>query len=294
MMRIKEAYHMLLQKLQQMYIARESSQIADIVMESITGYSRTERLVHQDSMLDTQQMILLTEHIKELEGGRPVQYVLGKCWFQDMPFKVDERALIPRPETEELVEYIKNLYRNIPCQQESPCKIIDIGTGTGCIAISLKKVFPSFEVWAVDKSAKAIELAKENDALLDANILFKQTDILEESKNDSLPAFNIIVSNPPYIPQHESKELDKHVIDFEPHDALFVTNNDPLEFYKAIIEFSEHHLLRGGMIFFETHQQYAKDVFQLLEESEFEQVQLHKDFQGKDRIVSGRKTGASL
>ena len=273
MMRIKEAYQMLLQKLQQMYVARESSQIADMVMESITGYSRTERLVHQDSMLDTQQMILLEEHIKELEGGRPVQYVLG---------------------TEELVEYIKNLYRNIPCQQESPCKIIDIGTGSGCIAISLKKMFPSFEVWAVDKSSKAIELAKENAALLEANILFKQSDILEKLKNDSLPAFNLIVSNPPYIPQHESKELDKHVIDFEPHDALFVTNNDPLEFYKAIIEFSEHHLLRGGMIFFETHEQYAKNVAQLLEESEFEQVQLHKDFQGKDRIVSGRKTGASL
>jgi len=294
MMRMKEAYQLIQQRLQSMYEPREASQIAEMVIEKITGYTRTERLVHHEKLLNADQAVMFEHDLKELEGGRPVQYVLGECCFQNMLFKVDERVLIPRPETEELVESIKAHYNNNPCSVDNPCKLIDIGTGSGCIAVSLKKAFPLFEVWAVDKSIKALELAKENANKLDAKISFKQSDILEESKNDSLPAFNIIVSNPPYIPQNESKELDKHVIAFEPNEALFVTNQDPLEFYKAIVEFAEHHLLRGGMIFFETHEKYAKGVIQLLEENEFEQVQIKKDLQGKDRIVSGKRMGASL
>lgn len=294
MMQMKEAYQVLQQRLQSMYEPREASQIADMVIEKITGYSRTERLVHHEKILNTDQATMFEQDVKELESGRPVQYVLGECWFQNMVFKVDERVLIPRPETEELVEYIKAFYKNIPCNIDNTCKLIDIGTGSGCIAVSLKKAFPLFDVWAVDKSFRALELAKENAKKLDAKISFKQSDILEESKNDSLPAFNIIVSNPPYIPQHESKEIERHVIAFEPNEALFVTNQDPLEFYKSIVAFAEHHLLRGGMIFFETHEKYADGVVQLLEENEFEQVQIKKDLQGKDRIVSGKRMGASL
>lgn len=294
MMRMKEAYQLLQQRLQSMYEPREASQIAEMVMEKITGYSRTERLIHHEKLLNADQTEIFEEDLKELESGRPVQYVLGECWFQDMVFKVDERVLIPRPETEELVEYIKSSYKNIPCSVDNPCRLIDIGTGSGCIAVSLKKALPLFEVWAVDKSLKALELAKENAKILDVEISFKQSDILEELKNDSLPAFNVIVSNPPYIPHNESKELEKHVIAFEPNEALFVTNQDPLEFYKAIVEFAEHHLLRGGMIFFETHEKYASGVVQLLEENEFEQIQIKKDLQGKDRIVSGKRMGASL
>lgn len=294
MMRMKEAYQLLQQRLQSMYEPREASQIAEMVMEKISGYSRTERLIHHEKLLNADQTEIFEEYLKELESGRPVQYVLGECWFQDMVFKVDERVLIPRPETEELVEYIKSCYKNIPCSVDNPCRLIDIGTGSGCIAVSLKKALPLFEVWAVDKSLKALELAKENAKILDVEISFKQSDILEESKNDSLPAFNVIVSNPPYIPLNESKELEKHVIAFEPNEALFVTNQDPLEFYKAIVEFAEHHLLRGGMIFFETHEKYARGVVQLLEENEFEQIQIKKDLQGKDRIVSGKRMGASL
>lgn len=294
MMRMKEAYQLLQQRLQSMYEPREASLIAEMVMEKITGFSRTERLIHHEKLLTAEQTELFDEDLKELESGKPVQYVLGECWFQNMVFKVDERVLIPRPETEELVEYIKAYYNNIPNSVNNACKLIDIGTGSGCIAVSLKKALPFCDVWAVDKSIKALELAKENANILDVKISFKQTDILEESKNDSLPAFNVIVSNPPYIPLKESKELEKNVIAFEPNEALFVTNQDPLEFYKAIVEFAEHHLLRGGMIFFETHEKYAKGVTQLLEENEFEQVQIKKDLQGKDRIVSGKRMGASL
>ena len=153
---------------------------------------------------------------------------------------------------------------------------------------------PSCDVWAIDKSKSAIALAKENASLLNTSIHFKEADILSEAKNDSLPAFNIIVSNPPYILPEEKAYLNKNVIDFEPKEALFVTNTDALEFYKAIIDFSAHHLLRGGLLFFETHEDHASEVKFLMESNEFEHVHIKKDLQGKDRIVWGKKMGASL
>lgn len=294
MMRIKEGYQWMKHQLQLMYEPREASMIAAMVMQHITDYSRAERLVHEDQLLNDYQTETFQEYLKELLGGKPVQYVLGTSWFQNMPFKVDERVLIPRPETEELVEYVKAKYKNLACNEEGNCNIIDIGTGSGCIAVSLKKAFPLFEIWAIDKSLTVLELAKENARNLEAEISFHQTDILGVLQNDSFPAFDAIVSNPPYIPMQETKEMGNNIIGFEPHEALFVTDEDPLQFYKAILAFSEHHLLRGGMIFFETHELFANEVVLLLEENEFEQVQLKKDFQGKDRIVIGKKMGASL
>lgn len=294
MMLIKEAYQILVHDLQSMYDARESSQIADMALESITGLSRTERLVHHDAIMNNEQEIVFNQQLEELKHGRPIQYVIGNCWFQEMQFKVDERVLIPRPETEELVELIIREINHHKGIVQRPFSILDIGTGSGCIAISLKKAIPNCEVWAIDKSKSAIALAKENATLLNTSIYFKEADILSEAKNDSLPAFNIIVSNPPYILPEETTHLRKNVVDFEPKEALFVTNADPLEFYKAITDFSGHHLLRGGLLFFETHEDHASEVKLLLESNEFEHVQIKKDFQGKDRIVWGKKMGASL
>lgn len=294
MMLIKEAYQILVHDLQSMYDARESSQIADMALESITGLSRTERLVHHDAIMNNEQEIAFNQQLEELKHGRPIQYVIGNCWFQQMQFKVDERVLIPRPETEELVELIIREINHVKGFVHKSCSIIDIGTGSGCIAISLKKAMPSCDVWAIDKSKSAIALAKENASLLNTSIHFKEADILSEAKNDSLPAFNIIVSNPPYILPEEKVYLNKNVIDFEPKEALFVTNTDALEFYKAIIDFSAHHLLRGGLLFFETHEDHASEVKFLMESNEFEHVHIKKDLQGKDRIVWGKKMGASL
>ena len=293
-MRIKEAYLELQHAIQALYEKREAANIAELVLEKITGLSRSQRLIQHDQLLEQQQLEEFETCKEALQSGRPVQYVIGSSWFQDMLFKVDERVLIPRPETEELVELIKEHYAQKSQEQKNNFRIIDIGTGSGCIAISLKKRFPSWEVWALDKSKKAIALASENGKLLDADISFVELDILSEAKNDSLPAYNAIVSNPPYIPKNEERELHKHVREHEPHEALFVTNQDPLQFYKAIIDFSSHHLLRGGMIFFETHESYAASVKQLMEEHDFEEVQVKKDMQGKDRIVWGKRTGASL
>lgn len=293
-MRIKEAYHQLQQSLQPVYENREASNIANLIMEDITGLDRATRVIHHDESLTEAQMERYSQCREELLHGRPAQYVLGHAWFCDMRFQVDEHVLIPRPETEELVMEVKKMYADFRNDQDYHFKLIDIGTGSGCIAIAMKKYFPDWDVWALDKSDKAIAVAKTNAILLDTEIHFVESDILKEAKSDHLPAFDLIISNPPYIPTEDKKEMDGHVLDHEPHSALFVTDNDPLQFYRAIVLFSDHHLLRGGMLFFETHELYAQDVAALMEENGFENISIKKDFQEKERIVFGRRTGASL
>ena len=293
-MRIKEAYHQLQQSIQPLYENREASNIADLIMEDITGWDRSRRIVHHDALLSEPQLERYTHCKEELLHGRPTQYVLGHAWFCGMRLQVDEHVLIPRPETEELVMEVKKMYADISTDRDHLFKMVDIGTGSGCIAIALKKYFPDWDVWAVDKYNGALAIAKKNAVLLDTEVRFVASDILKEAKTDFLPAFDLIISNPPYIPSEDKSAMDDRVLDHEPHDALFVTDNDPLQFYKAIIAFSEQHLLRGGMLFFETHELYAQEVAALLEANGFEHIVVKKDFQEKERIVMGRRAGASL
>lgn len=293
-MRIKEAYHQLQQSIQPLYENREASNIADLIMEDITGWDRSRRIVHHDALLSEPQLERYTHCKEELLHGRPTQYVLGHAWFCGMRLQVDEHVLIPRPETEELVMEVKKMYADISTDRDHLFKMVDIGTGSGCIAIALKKYFPDWDVWAVDKYNGALAIAKKNAVLLDTEVRFVASDILKEAKTDLLPAFDLIISNPPYIPSEDKSAMDDRVLDHEPHAALFVTDNDPLQFYKAIIAFSEQHLLRGGMLFFETHELYAQEVAALLEANGFEHIVVKKDFQEKERIVMGRRAGASL
>ena len=293
-MRIKEAYHQLQQSIQPLYENREASNIADLIMEDITGWDRSRRIVHHDALLSEPQLERYTHCKEELLHGRPTQYVLGHAWFCGMRLQVDEHVLIPRPETEELVMEVKKMYADISTDRDHQFKMVDIGTGSGCIAIALKKYFPDWDVWAVDKYNGALAIAKKNAVLLDTEVRFVASDILKEAKTDFLPAFDLIISNPPYIPSEDKSAMDDRVLYHEPHDALFVTDNDPLQFYKAIIAFSEQHLLRGGMLFFETHELYAQEVAALLEANGFEHIVVKKDFQEKERIVMGRRAGASL
>ena len=293
-MRIKEAYHQLQQSIQPLYENREAANIADLIMEDITGWDRSRRIVHHDALLSEPQLERYTHCKEELLHGRPTQYVLGYAWFCDMRLQVDEHVLIPRPETEELVMEVKKMYADISTDGDHLFKMVDIGTGSGCIAIALKKYFPDWDVWAVDKYNGALAIAKKNAVLLDTEVRFVASDILKEVKTDLLPAFDLIISNPPYIPTADRSAMDDRVLDHEPHAALFVTNEDPLQFYKAIIAFSEQHLLRSGMLFFETHELYAQEVAALLEENGFEHIVVKKDFQEKERIVMGRRAGASL
>ena len=294
LMHIREAYQDIRTALSGLYESREASVMADMVMEEITGWNRSARLVHFDHEMNEEQLTTMENCKKELLNGRPIQYVLGHAWFCDMRFRVDERALIPRPETAELIHLIKSLYQDMPIRNHYTIRALDIGTGSGCIAISLKKYFPEWEVWSLDKSQAALELAKQNAVLLDAAVHFEAYDILNDSRSTNWKSFDLIVSNPPYIPAAESRQMAKHVLEHEPHLALFTTNENPLEFYEAILDFGDLHLLRGGMMFFETHMDYAEDVAKLMEEHDFTEVTIHKDMQGKDRMVYGTRGGSSL
>lgn len=291
---IKEAYHNLIKTLTPLYGNRESSNISDWVIEHLTGWDRSKRLIYHDALLEEKQLEKFQSFKIELLNGRPVQYVLGESWFAGMAFFVDERVLIPRPETEELVDFITKKYLSVKHSKESRFKLLDIGTGSGCIAIALKKTFPLWEIHAIDDSQGALDVASINAEKHSCPIHFTKADITLDIENETIPSFEVIVSNPPYIPLSDMIEMEDHVLKFEPHQALFVTNNDPLQFYKKIISFSMHHLLRGGMLFFETHSDYANEVANLLEENDFEQIEIKQDFQGRERIVCGKKMGASL
>lgn len=293
-MRINEAYQLLKSSISNWYDNRESATIADLVMEELTGWERSKRIIYHDKEMNEDQLELFDRYKTSLEHGKPVQYVLGSTWFNGIRFQVDENVLIPRPETEELVEEVKKMYAQRSNKEEHEIKAIDIGTGSGCIAIALKKHFPSWEVWGIDNSEGAINLAEKNAESNQTHVIFRKLDILTEIKNDRLPAFDVIVSNPPYIPHSDKEEMTPQVLEHEPHDALFVTNNDPLQFYRSIVTFSTYHLLRGGWIFFETHADFSNAVAELLEENEFEEIQVKKDMQGRERMVIARKIGASL
>ena len=290
---IKQAHQYLIKSIHSLYDNREVKSIADWVIEDLTGMNRSGMIVHHDEELDEEQEKKLEQYAEELQHGRPVQYVLSKAWFMGMPFFVDERVLIPRPETEELVGLVKSFYKH-SIEINEKMILVDIGTGSGCIAIALKKYFNSFEIWGIDNSNGALEVATINAKNLDTIIHFEKNDILEDEDDEGLPVFDIIVSNPPYIPMKDKKEMEAVVLNHEPHLALFVKNENPLEFYNGILSFANRHLKRGGMIFFETHPEFSYGVASLMEEFEFENVEVKKDMYGKDRMVFGKKSGASL
>jgi release factor glutamine methyltransferase len=287
-MQVQDAFIELRQNLSALYDERESDLIAQWVIEHLTGLSRSARLIHKTEDLTTEQESNFQTYRKELLQSRPVQYVLGEAWFSGMKFFVDERVLIPRPETEELVGEV-GASRQSTVASRQPTRVLDIGTGSGCIPISLKKKNPGWDVWAVDLSEGALDVASQNAKNLGAEIHFSKVDILDEDSRADLPVFDIIVSNPPYIPLKDKGEMHDNVLLHEPHMALFVANEDPLVFYREIIEFSVDHLKPGGLLFLEIHEKLAAQVLSLISVEKYQQVILKKDMQGRDRIISAVK-----
>lgn len=219
--------------------------------------------------------------MSQLKSGKPVQQIIGQAYFWDRFYKVNEHTLIPRPETEELLYWIRQMqYKNIQ-------NIIDIGTGSGCIACTLKLFFPEANVYALDISADALAIAQTNAANNNLDIHFIQGDILSDICSD-LPLFDLIVSNPPYITDAEKTAMHKNVLEHEPHSALFVTNDDPLQFYKAIASFSDKHLAENGHIFLELNKDYGKAT-QLHYKALGYNVELRKDMQSNDRMLKAWK-----
>ena len=228
--------------------------------------------------------------LNDLKQQKPIQYILGEPEFYGLKFKVNEHVLIPRPETEELVDRIIKCHSER--SEESQIKILDIGTGSGCIAISLAKHLPNAKVYALDVSEKALEVAKENARCNNVEIKCIEEDIHNKDSWDlefKTLDFDIVVSNPPYVRHLEKKEIKPNVLDNEPHLALFVEDKNPLVFYKTITEFAVKNLKPKGQLYFEINQYLGRETMQLLIDANFEDVKLKKDLNGNDRMLKGTK-----
>jgi release factor glutamine methyltransferase len=282
-MTIPEAGKNLSVELCKIYDHREAVNIAHIVIEKVTGLTKTERLVHKQSALTEAQEIQLQNFAQQLMQHKPVQYVLQEAWFAGMKFYVDEHVLIPRPETEELIETI---LAGINPLADKNLSILDIGTGSGCIAIALKRNLPASTVYGLDISEEALSIAKKNAVANKVSVDFFQTDILNIDPHKRFPVFDIIVSNPPYIQQSETGEMLFNVLKYEPHEALFVPDEDPLVFYRFIADFALQYLKHEkGKLYFEINEIMQEQITSLLKQKKFSKINFKKDLQGKDRIM---------
>ena len=264
----------------------EANAMILILLEHYFNITRIKMALEPDMRLSESEMLTFHFAVKDLLKNKPIQYVIGETEFCDLKFKVNENVLIPRPETSELVMKIINSQQPTANSQQL---ILDIGTGSGCIAISLAKNLPNSKVYALDISEKALEVAKENAINNDADITFIHDDILN-LKNNIETEFDIIVSNPPYVRELEKAEMRDNVLDWEPYNALFVSDNDPLIFYRNILEFAKSHLKENGEIWFEINEYLGKEMADLCKEYGFSDVEIFKDFRGKERIVKVNKT----
>ncbi|MEO8852982.1 MAG: peptide chain release factor N(5)-glutamine methyltransferase [Ginsengibacter sp.] len=285
-MTILEAYAPFTERLKTIYEDREAATIADWVFEKVTGLKRWERKENQDKQLEENQSKQIDTYLEELLQHKPVQYVLNEAWFYKMKFFVDENVLIPRPETEELVEWVTRDFKNQI--HSKPTNILDIGSGSGCISIALKKELAHFKITSIDVSEKALKVAKKNAENLKVKIDFLQLNFLNESEWKSLPIYDAIISNPPYIPINEKENLANNVTNFEPGIALFVETADPIIFYKKIADFAKGHLRKDGRIYVETHEEYAKEVKAVFENAGY-LSEIKKDIYGKERMVRAKK-----
>lgn len=272
------------QALATIYEANETEAITLLILSDITGASKAQLKAFPEKELTTGQAAELQNILTRLQTGEPVQYILGHTEFYGLPFRVNPSVLIPRPETEELVEWALSEADGLELAVGS--NILDIGTGSGCIAISLKKHLQAMNVSAVDISAGAIDTAKQNAALNNIEVNFIQDDILTPFDSVLLNTrYSIIISNPPYVTLHDKTQMHHNVTDFEPHTALFVPEDDPLLFYKAIADFALKNLAPNGLLFFEINESLGKETVQMLQEKGFEDTELRKDMSGRDRII---------
>lgn len=302
---IKDIFH---KELGKIYPKEE---IDSFFYSCIEHYPKLERFIlaiQPGLTLNKEEEQPLFEAMSQLKLEKPLQYILGAAHFMDLELQVNENVLIPRPETEELVQWIledvKSRKPEVGSQKSdiggrisdknrkdfnpSPITILDIGTGSGCIAIALAKHLPDAQVYALDVSEEALEVAQKNAASNGVDIGFMHQDILKP-KIDSKLTFDIIVSNPPYVRELEKEKIQKNVKDFEPDTALFVSDEDPLLFYKAIIDFSENNLKENGSLYFEINQYLGEETKALFNARNFSEIELRKDIFGNDRMLKAIK-----
>lgn len=254
--------------------------------EEYLGMNRTSITLYKESTVSESELLKFSFAVKYLKQQQPIQYIIGKADFYGLKLAVNEHVLIPRPETEELIQLI---IKDCSTSEEKKVAILDIGTGTGCIAIALKKHIPFSEIHALDVSKEALEVAQKNAQLNSTTIHFHELNVLAIPENNSISStkFDIIVSNPPYITLSEKEAMHKNVTDYEPHLALFVEDYEPLLFYTHICELALKALNKGGKLYFEINQQYGEETKKLLEQKGFTNVELIKDLNNNYRIVKG-------
>ena len=279
-MTMQEATYFMLNKLGTIYTKGEASQMTDWVMEHLTGSKKAERMQYKNAAITEEEEIQLYQYTERLMLHEPVQYALNEAWFGRLKFYVDKNVLIPRPETEELVEWVTSNTNPLT----PALKILDIGTGSGCIPILLKLKIPTAEIWACDISIGALDVAKKNSTAHKTGINFMQLNFLDTNSWQQLPVFDIIVSNPPYIPETDKQQMQPNVLEYEPATALFVPDNDPLIFYKGIAAFGKTHLTKQGSIYMEIHESLGESTMTIFQ-SEGYTTELRKDMQQKDRMI---------
>jgi len=277
---INDAFAQFKQGLSGIYDAQEISSISMMVLTEVINTSNAMIKAVGDRHLTFAQQNKLNNILDQLKTGKPLQYALGYTEFFGLKFLVNPATLIPRPETEELVQWV------IDSVSDDKLSILDIGTGTGCIAISLKKKLKSAQVAAIDISVDALNTAKENARLNKVEVNFLEADILNYQSNNH---YSVIVSNPPYVTLDDKKLMHRNVTDFEPHTALFVPENDPLIFYKAIADFALGNLENGGLLFFEINESLGKETAQLLMDKGFKDIEIRKDLSDRDRMIKATK-----
>jgi len=300
-MTIGAIYDWMTDQLKAVYEYREAASITGLILESRLGIRRIDRILRKTESLDVAHEAQLKSDLQALLQNQPVQYVLGEAWFDGLLLKVNEHVLIPRPETEELVHWAADDVKaaagqpmpdqglTAPVDQPpTPPVILDIGTGSGCIPIALKKHLPGSSIYALDISSGALTVARENAERLQLPVRFLMADILDEHGWPDLPKYDIIVSNPPYIAHSEMGGMHQRVLSHEPHLALFVPDNDPLLFYKKIARFSMAHLNSEGTLYLEINEALGEETLHLLETEGLKQITLRKDLQGKDRMIRAR------
>jgi release factor glutamine methyltransferase len=284
-----------LQELSSLYEEQEIESFFYIILDKLHSLKRIDLALNPQTVMDGVHLKQWKNIVSELKQQKPIQYILGETEFYGLRFLLNENTLIPRPETEELVELIieSTNYE----LRNTKLKVLDIGTGSGCIAISLSKHLANSEVFAIDVSEKALAVAKKNSELNDVKVNYINVDILKINDLKELAIhnlqlatqFDIIVSNPPYVRNLEKDEIKPNVLEYEPHLALFVDDIDPLLFYRKIAELAIKNLNPNGKLYFEINQYLGKETIKLLEDFGFRNVELKKDIYGNDRIISCEK-----
>ncbi len=280
---LSEYYKGLRSSLAQVLPKGEADSAAAILMEDIAGYTRTTLFADGDREISDFVKGRIDSAVARIVGGEPVQYAVGRALFMGNNYIVTPAVLIPRPETAALVDMITD-----HADGRSDLRILDIGTGTGCIAISLARALPFADVDATDISAQALDVARENARNLKTKVTFRQEDILNAAP-PAAPCYDIIVSNPPYIAESEKADMDARVLDYEPSTALFVPDDDPLRFYRAIAEYALKALVSDGNLYFEINSNYGPQMKEMLADKGFADIEISRDFRGNIRYASARR-----